>query len=138
MRDPPVVMDVCTDVSLTIAPVLTDLDMHICFCLACPSVLFVSSMYNDRHRQLLVIRSVVLQETWESSVLMGTASRFKWLRQRTTGSAYTGLLGKILDFCVKDEPINLTLIRQCLHRQVCGLLKCSNRGTVIIRHHVHR
>jgi E3 ubiquitin-protein ligase HERC2 len=57
-------------------------------------------------------------ETWESSVLRGTASRFKWLRQRTTGSVYTGLLGKILDFCVKDEPINLTLIRQCLHRQV--------------------
>ena len=61
---------------------------------------------------------IFLQETWGSSFSKATASRFKWLRQRATGSAYSSLLGKILEFCIKDEPINLAVLRSCLQRQV--------------------
>ena len=49
--------------------------------------------------------------------------KFGWLRQRLTGgTAQLGLMHKIVDFVLYENPINIEKLRKSLHHQVCPFL----------------
>ena len=65
-----------------------------------------------------------LQDSWKSVANAITSARkFKWLRQRMTGSAsQTALMTEIIDFAIHAENVNVEKMRRALYCQVLDLI----------------
>lgn len=69
---------------------------------------------------MLIFILTIFQDSWSPVYSVVTNSqKFKWLRQRLTGStADTALMSKITEFILYEHPIDIEKLRKSLHHQV--------------------